>query len=67
MSPFVGGAMFPPIMGCIMDKFGKVSDVYPAIAYKSAFGFCLIAAMIGFLSACLMTEKDGIKGDDSLA
>ncbi len=54
--PFAGGAVFPPIMGYIMDKVGKVGESYPLQAYQHAFIFCFIGAVIAFLSVCFMKE-----------
>jgi len=54
--PFAGGAVFPPVMGYIMDKVGRVGGAYPVEAYQRAFLFCLLAALAAFLSVCFMKE-----------
>lgn len=54
--PFAGGAVFPPLMGYIMDKVGRVGGAYPVEAYQHAFLFCLLAALAAFLSVCFMKE-----------
>jgi len=54
--PFAGGAVFPPVMGYIMDKVGRVGGAYPVEAYQRAFLFCLMAALAAFLSVCCMKE-----------
>jgi len=54
--PFAGGAIFPPIMGYIMDKVGKIGGIYPVGAYHKSFGLCLLAAIIAFISVCFMKE-----------
>jgi len=54
--PFVGGAVFQPLMGAILDKIGKVGGVYPAAAYGWAFFACLIATIIAFIAIVFMKE-----------
>ena len=54
--PFAGGAVFPPIMGYIMDKFGKINGVYPVEAYKNIFLVCFIASCLALLGICFMKE-----------
>ena len=54
--PFVGGAVFQPLMGAILDKVGKVGGVYPASAYGWAFLACLIATIIAFIAIVFMKE-----------
>ena len=54
--PFAGGAVFPPVMGAIMDSVGTVGGKFPAIAYKYAFTLCLASAVIALLSVCMMKE-----------
>ena len=54
--PFVGGAVFQPLMGAILDKVGKVGGVYSAAAYGWAFLACLIATIIAFIAIVFMKE-----------
>jgi sugar phosphate permease len=54
--PFVGGAVFQPVMGAILDRIGKVEGVYPASAYGGAFFACLIATIIAFIAIVFMKE-----------
>jgi sugar phosphate permease len=54
--PFVGGAVFQPLMGAILDRIGKVGGVYPASAYGGAFFACLIATIIAFIAIVFMKE-----------
>lgn len=54
--PFAGGAVFPPVMGYLMDKVGRLGGVYPVEAYQKAFSLCMLAALAAFLSVCFMKE-----------
>jgi sugar phosphate permease len=60
--PFAGGAVFPPIMGYIMDSAARTGGGYSLVAYRAAFTFCLICSAVSFFSVCLMKETLG-KGD----
>ncbi len=54
--PFAGGAVFPPIMGYVMDRIGRMGGKYPVIAYKNAFTLCLVASLIALIAVSLMKE-----------
>jgi sugar phosphate permease len=54
--PFVGGAVFQPVMGAILDRMGKVGGVYPASAYGGAFFACLGATIIALIAIVFMKE-----------
>lgn len=54
--PFAGGAVFPPAMGYLMDRVGRVAGGYPVEAYRLAFILCLLAVAVAFAAACLMRE-----------
>jgi len=54
--PFLGGAVFQPLLGAILDKVGKGGGVYPASAYGWVFSACLIAAVIAFIAILFMKE-----------
>ena len=54
--PFLGGAVFPPAMGYIMDKVGKIGAHYPVEAYKHAFLLCLISSALAFISSLFIKE-----------
>jgi sugar phosphate permease len=53
MFPFIGGALFPPVMGFIIDRSLSVA---PIMSYKYAFIFCLVAAVVGLISTCFMRD-----------
>lgn len=54
--PIAGGAVLPPVMGYLMDKLGRVGGAYPVEAYQHPFLFCLVAALVAFISVCFMKE-----------
>jgi len=54
--PFLGAAVFQPMMGAILDRAGKVGGVYPPIAYRWAFFACLISAIIALIAILFMKE-----------
>ncbi len=62
--PFAGGALFPPIMGYIMDSAASPAYIYSAAAYRAIFIFCLICAAISFLAVCFM--KETLRPDEGL-
>lgn len=54
--PFAGGAVFPPLMGYLMDLVGRTTGGYPVEAYRLAFLLCLFAVAIAFGATLLMRE-----------
>ena len=54
--PFLGGAVAPPILGAILESFGKTGAGYPAAAYAQAFRVYFFLALIALGLACLVTE-----------
>lgn len=54
--PFAGGAVFPPVMGYLMDLVGRTTGGYPVEAYRLAFLLCLFAVAIAFGATLLMRE-----------
>jgi len=54
--PFAGGAVFPPVMGRLLDQVGRVGGVYPVEAYRLAFFLCLCAIGIALAATCFMRE-----------
>ena len=59
--PFLGGAVFQPVLGLVLetDRSGG-GGAYSVAAYSLAFRIYLVAAIIAFLSALLL--KDTLKG-----
>jgi sugar phosphate permease len=57
MFPFIGGAIFPTVMGYLMDQVGKISGAYSVVAYRSSFIFCLCTAVVGLICVFAMNER----------
>jgi MFS family permease len=53
MTTFIGIALFPPIMGAIIDFS---ADLPVWVAYRRAFLVCLVAAVLGLGLAFCMKE-----------
>ena len=56
LSPFLGGAVAPPILGAILEAQGKTATGYPAQAYSKAFLLYFLFALIALGLACFITE-----------
>ncbi len=59
--PFIGGVVFQPLMGLVLDKAGKVGGAYPVSAYRTVvwiFFATSIAALISILF-CKETLRKG--------
>jgi len=54
--PFLGGAVAPPILGAILEAYGKTATGYSAEAYSKAFLLYFIFALIALGAACFVTE-----------
>ncbi len=54
--PFLGGAVAPPVLGAILESYGKVGAGYSAAAYAQAFRVYFFLALIALGLACLVTE-----------
>lgn len=53
---FLGGMIFQPVIGYVLDKAGKVQGVYPPSAYKLAFWIFFITSLMSLLGALLSKE-----------
>lgn len=61
--PFLGGAIFQPFIGWILDMYPKsASGAYPVEAFESALLTLLIASIIGLLTTFFM--KDTFPGQN---
>jgi MFS family permease len=46
--PFAGGAVFQPVVGYILERFGKIGDNFTLTGYKTAFFILFLSALIAF-------------------
>jgi len=57
-APFLGVAAFQVLTGAILDRAGRVGDLYPLSGFRNAFLACLFAIVICLvLSFCLRRYK----------
>jgi len=54
--PFVGGALFQPLIGLILDSSGRLGNIYSSQAYRISFVGFLLAAIVAFVSVPFMRE-----------
>jgi sugar phosphate permease len=54
--PFLGGAVAPPILGAILEAYGKTPKGYSAGAYSKAFLLYFLFAVIALGAACFLEE-----------
>ena len=59
--PFVAGAVFQPLFGYILERYGKVGGAFTAEGYQAAFVVLFIAAILALVSAMLTRET--LQGD----
>jgi MFS family permease len=57
--PFLGGAIFQPLIGYILDKVGKVGAVYSPSAYKMVILVFFIISLLGLVN--LFFSKETIR------
>ncbi|NLY77788.1 MAG: MFS transporter [Tissierellia bacterium] len=53
---FLGGAIMPPVVGYIIDKYGEILS--PVQLYQRAFLYCFIAVVIGYIAIFLVKETN---------
>lgn len=53
---FLGGAILPPIVGSVIDKYEGVLG--PIKLYQNSFLYCLIAVVIGYIAIFLVKETN---------
>ena len=54
--PFIGGAVFQPFLGYLLERHNKVGDIFPLAAYHSAFFSLFICALIALAAALCSRE-----------
>jgi sugar phosphate permease len=55
--PFFGGAVFQPVLGAILDAYGKnAADQYPVEAYRMVMLVLLLASVAALACTLLMKE-----------
>ncbi|MBU0991626.1 MAG: MFS transporter [Proteobacteria bacterium] len=54
--PFVGGAVFQPVLGGVLEHYGKLNGMFTLAGYKACFLLLLGAAGIAFMSSLMLKE-----------
>lgn len=54
--PFAGGAVFQPVLGHIIDRFGASAGATPVAGYRAAFLLCTLSGLIALASISFMKE-----------
>jgi sugar phosphate permease len=54
--PFVGGAVFQPLLGYLLESQGKVQDAYTLQGYRHAFFALFLCALAALASSLLLKE-----------
>ena len=60
--PFIGGIIFQPLIGYILDRGGKIQDMYASSAYRSMIWLLFITSIIALIS--IMFSKETLKKTD---
>jgi len=54
--PFLGGAIFQPILGYILESHGRVGDAFTISGYQKGFLILLLCATVAFISTLFLKE-----------
>jgi sugar phosphate permease len=54
--PFAGGAIFPPILGHLLERQGRFNDAFTVTGYRQAFAVLFACAMIALVSSFFLKE-----------
>jgi sugar phosphate permease len=54
--PFAGGAVFQPLLGHLLERQGRIDDVFTLIGYKQAFFVLFVCALIAFAATLFLKE-----------
>ena len=54
--PFLGGAVFQPILGFVLELNGKVNDAFTLLGYQRAFFVLFICSVIALIASFFLKE-----------
>jgi MFS family permease len=54
--PLLGMAVMQGLTGAVLDRTGKIGEIYPPEAYRDAFALCLLASAL-CLVLCIASRK----------
>jgi sugar phosphate permease len=54
--PFAGGAIFQPILGAVLEHYGRIDGKFTLIGYEKAFLILFICALVAMGATFFMRE-----------
>jgi len=54
--PFAGGAVFQPVLGYVLERYGRVGEVFTLAGYEQAFLVLFFCGLIAFLACFFLKE-----------
>lgn len=54
--PFIGGAVYQPILGYVLERWGGAGEGFSAAGYQAAFLVLFVSAIIAFVASLLTRE-----------
>lgn len=54
--PFAGGAVFQPLLGYVLEHYGRVGTSFTLVGYRMAFLLLFVSGLIAFLSSLFVKE-----------
>lgn len=63
--PFLGGAIFQPVLGSLLESYGREGDMFTLAGYRAAFLFLLGSAGIAFVASLFLKETLTKKGPET--
>ena len=56
-APFFGVALFQILTGAILDRVGRINEMYPPAAFQNAFWVCMLAAAVCFVLSLIFKRQ----------
>jgi sugar phosphate permease len=56
-APFLGVALFQILTGAILDRVGRINEVYPPVAFQNAFWVCALTAAVCLLLSFILKNQ----------
>lgn len=54
--PFAGGAIFQPVLGLVLERYGRTGGAFTLAGYRQAFFILFLCAVAALLASLLMKE-----------
>ena len=56
-APFLGVALFQILTGAILDRVGRINEIYPPVAFQNAFWVCMLAAAVCLMLSLILKKQ----------